>query len=65
MPRTNAYERGKKHGLKQSVHEDNAMYPKPNPKTAWAAGGHAPKGKPSPALAKTVEEYLRRTGQIK
>ena len=65
MPKRNAYQRGKQAGLKKSVHEDNARYPKPNPKTGWVAGGHAPKGKPSLELAKKVKEYLRRTGQIK
>ena len=58
----NAYERGRKQGLKKSVHEDNAGYPKAGKPVSlgWVAGGHAPQGKPSPALVKSMQEYLKR-----
>jgi hypothetical protein len=65
MSRMNAYQNGKKYGLKESAHENNARYPKPNPKKSWVAGGHAPQGKLSPELAKRVKEYLERTGQLR
>jgi len=67
MPRGSAYQNRKKSGLNKSVQEDNARYPKAGKPVskAWAAGGHAPQGKPSPGLAKRVLEYLKRTGQLK
>jgi len=65
MPRGSAYHNEKKHGLNPSVPARNAKNSKTSPKNTWVAGGHAPQGKPSKALAKKVKEYLRRTGQLK
>ena len=65
MPRGSAYHNEKKHGLKPSIPARNVELARKQPKNTWVAGGHAPKGKPSKALAKQVEEYLRRTGQLK